>query len=338
MTRTVFVVGARASKEARLPVGSELRALIASAVEIRYERGRQKGGSIEIGDVIQTCVPNPKECLNAAAKIRSAMPLAISIDNFLDAHNEDKSIELVGKLAIVRTILQAERDSILWPVSTRPDRLDFQVLSSTWYNRFWQLLTENCRLSGLEQRLQRVALVVFNYDRCIETFLLHAIQTYYHVSHEHAVSLLGKLQIFHPYGSIGQLAFDAEEGVPFGADLQGDRLLSAALRIKTFTEGTDEDSSEISLIRLLVAGASTLVFLGFAYHRLNVQLILPTPSGNKMDNNNLIIGTAKGLSQTDVETIRADLYWRTGSRRIALNKAQNCSDLFDEYFRSLALP
>ena len=61
--------------------------------------------------------PDPNALLRslqqAGWRIRDAMPQAISIDNFIDTHGENKLIELCGKLAIVRTILEAEAKSTL---------------------------------------------------------------------------------------------------------------------------------------------------------------------------------------------------------------------------------
>ena len=46
----------------------------------------------------------------AAIRIREAMPLAPSIDNFIDSHRDDKKIAQLGKVAIATCILRAEKD------------------------------------------------------------------------------------------------------------------------------------------------------------------------------------------------------------------------------------
>src|SRR5690606_36661756 len=90
--------------------------------------------------------------LHVCWRIRDAMPQAISIDNFIDVHQGDLRIELCGKLAIVRAILEAERRSLLYfdPYGEKRN-ISFESLQPTWLNSFFQLLTENCRASQLDQ-------------------------------------------------------------------------------------------------------------------------------------------------------------------------------------------
>jgi hypothetical protein len=58
---------------------------------------------------------------------------------------------------------------------------------------------------------------VFNYDRCIEQYLFHALQDYYGVSPHEASAMMASLKIFRPYGKIGDLPWQSQEGaVPFG--------------------------------------------------------------------------------------------------------------------------
>lgn len=102
---TTIVVGAGASKECNLPTGLELKNVIARLLDIRFERGfRMNSGDPCICDAISTFVErtgsrNINPHLRAAWRIRDAMPQAISIDNFIDAHQGDALLELCGKLA-----------------------------------------------------------------------------------------------------------------------------------------------------------------------------------------------------------------------------------------------
>ena len=121
-SKTLIVVGAGASKEARLPTGNELTATIASKIDIRFsEFSGQSSGDHEITAALkshatdvdrQPGVINPY--LHACRRIRDAMPQAISIDSFIEDHQGDEKIELCGKLAIVQSILEAERKSFLF--------------------------------------------------------------------------------------------------------------------------------------------------------------------------------------------------------------------------------
>lgn len=185
--KTLFVIGAGASKEANLPVGTELKKLISNVLDIRFDEfgSRRISGDQIICDAFRVAVHNePSSDINpylySCWHICNAMPQAISIDNFIDTHSNDKRIELCGKLAIVRTILDAESNSSMYlKQGYGIEKLEFQQFEKTWFNSFWQLLTENCKATELEERLSKVAFITFNYDRCIEHYLYHAFQNYY---------------------------------------------------------------------------------------------------------------------------------------------------------------
>ena len=216
--KTLYIVGAGASSEANLPTGYELKEKIASLLDIRFERGyTQISGDSYIYNALQIYVEKleiqKKEIdlylqayLHAARHIRDAMPQAISIDSFIDTHNDDKKIELCGKLAIVRSILNAERNSLLYiDNSNIYNRLNFSSLENTWYASFMMLLTENCTKENLSRRLKSIALIVFNYDRCIEHFLYNSLKNYYDLKPGETGKLVNEIEIYHPYGIVGSL-------------------------------------------------------------------------------------------------------------------------------------
>lgn len=137
--------------------------------------------------------------------IRDAMPQALSIDNYLDAHSSDEKIELCGKLAIVECILEAERQSRLFFKLPEASGIDMSGLNETWYANFFQLLTENVRKEDVGKVFENVSFIVFNYDRCIEHFLVYATANYYRITIENAQQLVSKLTLLHPYGVVGRL-------------------------------------------------------------------------------------------------------------------------------------
>lgn len=129
MPKTVIVLGAGASKEVGLPIGADLKNAIAERLNICFEHGhRMVSGDALIVEALRQHVAattgsrdvNPH--LNAAHRIRTAMPQAISIDNFIDAHKGDAKIEICGKLAIVAAMLAAERRSMLYIDHTQSNR------------------------------------------------------------------------------------------------------------------------------------------------------------------------------------------------------------------------
>jgi len=346
--KTLYIVGAGASKEAGLPTGYELKEKIASLVDIRFRYGSEFiSGDRLIYNALEVYVKKPEiqekdvnPYLHAAWRIRDAMPQAISIDNFIDAHNDDKKIELCGKLAIVRSILEAERDSKLYiDLSNSNNRLNFRAIEETWYANFLKLLTENCTKKNIAKRLGSIALIVFNYDRCIEHFLYNSLQNYYGFQHDEVINLINEIEIYHPYGVVGSLPWQGGLSVAFGAEINPYNLLNLAQQIKTFTEGTDPQSSEILAIRKNVTNAHRVVFLGFAYHKLNMELLKPDGPILESSNVRSCFGTAKGISNSDCEIIKFEINSNYKHSMIAceIRNELDCHQLFKEYWRSLSL-
>ena len=145
------------------------------------------------------------------------------------------------------------------------------------------MLTENCQKEDIKQRFKFVTLIIFNYDRCIEHFLYHALQLYYKLNETEAAELIKQINIYHPYGNVGTLPWDnSVDSIQFGSDVNAQKLVKLAKNIKTFTEGTDPEFSQITEIHSQVELASRVVFLGFAFHKLNIELI--TPKYSEMNN------------------------------------------------------
>lgn len=345
----VLVVGAGASKEVNLPVGAELRAKIAQVLNIRYDNGyRRINGDAVIDEafrVLATAADSRKADINpflhSSWRIRDAMPQASSIDNFIDSHRNDARIAVCGKLAIARCLLKAEAESALFVNRCDPfPRIKFADVEGTWFNAFFQLLTENCQEVEIDQRLSQVAIISFNYDRCIAHYLHGALQTYYGITAERAAQAMSNLQIFHPYGSVGQLPWQVQrDGVDFGINPSGQNLVRISEGIKTFTEGIDPDHSSIVEIRRSLATAQRIAFLGFAFHRLNLGLLFPGLADGHQVLNRSTYATGHGISDADGQEIRKELgnLGAVFQERFYFRNDLTCARLFREFWRSLSL-
>ncbi|CAG1012441.1 hypothetical protein BURK2_04518 [Burkholderiales bacterium] len=345
----VFVVGAGASKEVGLPTGAELRSRIAELLDLRYEFGsRRSSGDQLIEDALRE-LALPTACFHdamnafqrSAWRIRDAMPQALSIDNFIDSHREDTRIATCGKLAITRSILSAEAASTIYVDARRVDaKLDFTRVENTWLNIFFRLVAENCQADEIAARLSKIAIICFNYDRCIEHFLHESLRNYFGMNELEASDALANLSIYHPYGSVGQLHWqNRQAGIAFGESPDAKTLVKLANGIRTFTEGIDLASSDISAIRRTVADAERLVFLGFAFHRLNLDLILEPLSDGQQVKDRPTYATALGISHPNIDEIRAALTKRGAihQQRCYLRSDLTCANLLEEYWWSLAL-
>jgi hypothetical protein len=305
---TVFIVGAGASKEAGLPTGAELKTRISDLIDIKFDGFNQISGDRTITECLREHVRQPDRprgdinpYLHAAWQICAALPQAISIDNYIDARRDEK-IELCGKLGIVKSILDAERNSLLFvdPVRDRPN-VDYESLRATWYTSFMQLLTEGVTIDEVEHIFRNISIITFNYDRCIEHFLFHALRTYFGIDEARCIALLQSLRVFHPYGAVGTLPWQVGgDGVGFGANRSD--LLNLAGQIRTFTECL-EDAPEVDAMRNRVKEAEVVVFLGFAFHRLNMELITPRAPTKATR----IYATAKGISKSDCDVVQGQI-------------------------------
>lgn len=276
---SVFVIGAGASAEVGLPIGSGLLNAISPKLKFSKEVFNWEGGDYEILAALKSyCSNNGKNIdiyAEAGRRIHEALPLAISIDNYIDNHRGRKEVELCGKLAIVQSILEAEKSSaIYFDPQRNSSKINFKNLDNTWYLSFFQMLTENCEFNQLKTRFASITLIIFNYDRCIEHFLIHAIMQYYRVELDQAKAMVDKINIFHPYGKVGRiLSPNYNENIDFGAKVRFDGLLKLAEGIRTFTESTNKDDAYLSKMHTKMETSKRLIFLGFGFHELNMQLL-----------------------------------------------------------------
>jgi hypothetical protein len=346
--KTLFVVGAGASCEAKLPSGNQLKAQIANMLDLAFdEDGDLTSGDRQIDHSLERVAAQSGDphafagFLNRARAIRDGMPLALSIDNYLDAHREDDQLEFVGKLAIAKCILDAERGSLLGRDGGGYPAFQMDRLTDSWFVRFSQLLTENVARQDVPAALARVKIITFNYDRTIVHFLRQALTTYYQVPARQAEEWLSELKIYHPYGNVGALDWEASAGrVAFG-ETDAVNLVDVARQIRTFTERIEE-GEPLQAIRNAVDEADRIVFLGFGFHRQNLKLLTPAEPISRT--RATVYGTVMGISGGDQEDIRSDL--NRVLRRVLPNSGHvweahihffngDCAHLLDEYRRSL---
>jgi len=336
--KTTIVLGAGASAEARLPTGAQLKKMIAASLTFTYKRGHVTSGDEIMFQTLQQ-EPNIDECVRAAERIRKALPQAPSIDEFIDNHRGNAAIERCGKLAIVRSILQAEKQSSLFVnPSNFYKELNFSSVEDTWFNIFWQRITANCQADQLEKRFSSIVFIVFNYDRCLEHYLYRSIQNYYGLSSDAAGNLVSSIKIYHPYGTVGSLPWSSDQPkVEFGAEPIVGQLGDLAEQIRTFTEGTDPQMSEVLAIRNHVAEADKLLFLGFAYHQQNIKL-LKSEEKFRSNSNSRCWGTAYGISDNDRPLVERELRGLYGKNTPYEMEIRNlkCRGLFEMYSRDLS--
>jgi hypothetical protein len=350
-SKTVFVLGAGASKEVSLPLGSELAEIICKKLDVRFDRAGQliEGGDFRLYETLKARFPTQiGQYQQAGWTIRDGVLLANSIDDFLDRHATKPQVVLYGKLAIVASILEKEKASPIFTSPARNRSASFiSDIKDTWYIRLLKLLQTGVPVEQVDSLFENVAFIDFNYDRCLSQFMIEAIQPLYGVDQSRARQIVATAKILHPYGSIGELPMSGLRGtVPYGDPDGNANLFEVAEHIRLYTEQVKEHD-KIDEIKREIASAHRIAFLGFGYHQQNLAIIRP----KEAQSTNQILGTAWKVSNDDCEVLQDTLrpLLRTQPPRfnaftgrdhtyrddIKLRSDLTASAFFDEYYRTL---
>jgi hypothetical protein len=279
---TVFVIGAGVGAGLAMPLGNNLSDLIANDLSISFDESKLVSGSRRVVDALRDLARREKLDFNqmsaAGRMVAGGIRYTKSIDNYLNAHRDKKLIVRVGKIAIVHAIFEAERRSALWVNSSRHPFVfqDEAAMRQSWMYDFFSLLQEQIIESeNLNEIFRHLDVINFNYDRCIEHFLFRAIQELYPTKGEAFVTELinSKLNIIHPYGKVGNLPWQSRQNtVEFGEEPLANLLGPLSQGILTYNEQV-EDKEIDTKIRRQIADAERLIFLGFHFHKQNMQLL-----------------------------------------------------------------
>jgi hypothetical protein len=292
MKKTVFIVGAGASKDFGMPLGIELAADIRSVLQSEIGKPYSSSNCRVMTSAGKSGLPGDLHV--AALDLCGGLISARSIDRLLDSRKNRPLVVELGKCAIAESIGRKERQS---PIGARADDGQWSSLQSalldsndSWLAQLFGFLHERTPPAKAERVFASCSFITFNYDRCIERYLQLAFQQSMNRSAEDATALVSAIPIVHVYGSLGDLPNNGEGGVPFGA--QSGYIRTAATSIRTFTEGVLPDI--IIKIYELIKKAELIVFLGFAFDPINVNVLF---WGNSLDMQT-ISGTRIGLSDS----------------------------------------
>jgi hypothetical protein len=302
--RTLFVLGAGTSAEVEMPVGAALAKTIRRKCDIRFERGFQPVGDGDFALFDQFGHDRTREIneyQSAAWLIRDGIQLSSSIDDFLDLHRDNAAVNFLGKAMIVKSILEAEQRSTLYFNRANGEQtIDFDKNAQTWFVKFMKILTRGQSLKDVAKVFDNVSFIVFNYDRCLEYFLVHALRGVYGIDERIAQEICNEIRVIHPYGSVGPLPAPGIRGVPFGAS--SSNCVALAPEIKTYTEQIT-DADDLTTIHTEVLSAQSIVFLGFAYHDQNMQMLTPSQALDYKP----VYGTAYGMSEDDTAVVKGQI-------------------------------
>lgn len=339
--KTAFIIGAGASADFGLPLGEEFKKSIKSVLDtddvFADPFTRQK--HLRHEHVLSALVSHSKVDFNSAMLIAREIFGGIdfdgSIDEFLHSKREVPALVDLGRMAIIQAILDCERRSKLFnPTFSRNAWTPHSKAQHSWVKHFFVWLTRGRTLDELPSRFEQTCLIVFNYDRCAETFLNNAIRSKYNVSEEAANEVLKHLTIVHPYGSAGRLPSQSHLPSPsmaFGEEPDSQELIRILPEIRTFTQGADSDTGVVPLIAELLSSANTIAFIGFGFANQNLKLLTPATKRRTT-----IIGTAIGLSQINLDSLTQKLEVIFGDRSpVHLDSSVNSSSLIHHFSQLL---
>jgi len=236
--------------------------------------------------------------LHAARRVRDASSFGRSIDNVLH-QSDDPLVSRIGKIAIANEILKAEAESLFQDGLPLDMEQAIPEIAKTWLLPLAQILTTDVTVTNVAEIFAHLSIITFNYDRSLELFLPEMLRRVYGLDSPLCHEIARKVPIHHPYGQVGQLT-STHQTVGWGQD--NERLEEIALYLRTFAESTDEDDA-LQAIRDQVAEAEVIVFLGFGFHRQNMQLLAPTTQMNVRR----LIGTSLDQPSPAVEVIKSSL-------------------------------
>ncbi|ASW08560.1 hypothetical protein [Rhizobium sp. 11515TR] len=353
---TTFVIGAGASAEFGLPVGSELaRRISRSAILKDLSSPRRVIGDDTFYYNITRMWPNSVERakpLKAARDIHEGIHTAVSIDAFIHRFPSDPYISQIGKMLIALEIAKAERDSSMWPDNWNRLAEDARMKllnqhqaelinpDDTWIGSFFRILCDG--VSDPTKLGENIIIICFNYDRCIEYYLRRQIAAAYRIPLGDAHEIVMKMNIIHPYGTLGGLTLnDSGYGdglLSFGAKMdQNIRLEEIAKNIRTYTEQT-HDINRTMKIHNAIGNSNVLVFLGFGFNNQNLDLlrVKAFPEDYNLNARN-VYTTGMGIERQVSNTLKRRIanifenYVAEGSLwpdRIYIEHNETCAKLF----------
>jgi hypothetical protein len=268
----VFIVGAGASAEYGMPLGAELKTKIASAVGYFSLAPDGRWGDPDLYKILNSKfggeVSRHESAGRGLAKFLEAAP---SIDEALHWFASREEVVELGKVAIVREILKAERASRLYN-ENYPRMIPASDFANTWIPELLSMVMPGHQNEHAEQAFDKVTIINFNYDRTVEHFIYTTLQRRYSLEEARVKKIISNIHMLRPYGTIGALDWQSEPALAFGADFDNVDFFSLSKNILTYSEQGVADEVK-SRIQTALEAARVSFFLGFGFHSQNMNLL-----------------------------------------------------------------
>lgn len=247
-TRTLFILGAGASKAFGYPTGIELRKRICS-----------KSKNTIIAKAFSSTYEDELCCHKSVDKFVSEFSKSgvFSIDSFLEHRPEFMEF---GKMAIASYLLPCEND----------DKLrDF---GKNWY----MYLFDRINASFEDFDKNTISFITFNYDRTLEQFLFEALKYRFNKKDQECAERINKIRIVHLYGQLDFLPWQDKSGSAYGIYENSAQYITcirkAVANIKLIKDGRNiKNSEEFKTAYSLIKNAQKIYFLGFSFDPTNLE-------------------------------------------------------------------
>ncbi|MCQ1779115.1 hypothetical protein NOJ05_18075 [Neorhizobium galegae] len=362
--KTTFVIGAGASAEFGMPVGAELAKRIQASARMEDILTAYPTVGDEFffrtfrrlwANAVDQALPSL-----AVRNIHEGIHTAVSIDAFIDRFSKSEEMSLTGKMLIALEIAKAERESSLLPfywdrMRENPASLQrnnygtpLKNPDDTWIGQFFRILCDG--VSNPDELGQNINIICFNYDRCVEHYLMTQISAAYRVPVNVARDIVERLPITHVYGDLGKLPTiggnSGEDYLPFAPDLDDTvQLEKIAERIHTYTEQLHERDT-LSRIHDAMVNANVLVFLGFGFNNQNLNLLrVSQRQDTALINKRTFFSSGHGITSAVESTLKrriSHLFWNNQNQldlhrnRIQIEFGKTCSELFTIHAMNLS--
>lgn len=305
-TRTTLIVGAGASAELQFPGNDELLTRIVQGYDFERTAGETstRDGQLLLRNIYKLAERAGKpvaEVAAAAERLRNACRLGRSIDSVIEQYDHDAMAVSCGKLAIAYFIGQAEARASLRDVPRVASELPLQgKVAEYWIYQLGQLITSGVPYSRIGQTLDLLTIINFNYDRSVEHFLPYALVMAYGIELKQAQAVIAeKLNIIHPHGCIGRLPWQGGEAAQAEWGVEQPWNLHAIAGQLTSLNERRSTQHGLREIRMAVAGAKRLAFLGFGFQPQNVDLLFE----NSLSHGPEVLVSTYGMSPGNTATV-----------------------------------
>ena len=237
---TVLVLGAGSSEHVRYPLGSQL------VSELCASRGTPALDNLPNG----WSRADANEFLTQLSRSGH-----YSIDAFLETGPDQAAL---GKYLIARGLKTREVVDSLFP----------PFVDGSWYQYLLNVLLREGGTAKFEP--DNLGIITFNYDRSLEAYLHHALQSRLRVSGDEAANVLSRLPIVHVHGILGRYP-----EVPYVTSSDPAFLVEISQQIQIIHEIKDVSdgfcNGMFERANAMLGSAKRIIFLGFGFHSDNIR-------------------------------------------------------------------